>query len=171
MQRRFSICHRESVIRTSTDLLEHSLSRLLGLAWHRGTICPVVRCSQVCCLFSEGIPLITVIDTKKDLHIYQGGVALQQLFIFVFVAVSMKFHRTVARETSNSRKSQAFRLLYTLYAVLLLITVSLPSSPKPTIRPWKSANRTSSSELYSALSSTQKASKAPSRTMRCTNTV
>ena len=62
---------------------------------------------------------------KADLHIYQGGVALQQLFIFVFVAASIKFHRTFARESPTEKKAQALLLLYTVYAVLALITVCL----------------------------------------------
>ena len=60
---------------------------------------------------------------RIDLHIYQGGVALQQIFIFVFVAASIKFHRTFARESPTEKKTQALLLLYTVYAVLALITV------------------------------------------------
>ena len=62
--------------------------------------------------------------TETDLHIYQGGVALQQFFIFVFVAASIKFHRTFARESPTEKKSQALLLLYMVYVVLALITVS-----------------------------------------------
>ena len=58
-----------------------------------------------------------------DLHIYQGGVALQQAFIFIFVAASIKFHRIFARESPTEKKGQALLLLYTVYAVLALITV------------------------------------------------
>ena len=65
---------------------------------------------------------------KTDLHIYQGGVALQQFFIFVFLAASIKFHRVFARETPAEKRTQALLLLYTVYAVLALITVRLSSS-------------------------------------------
>lgn len=61
----------------------------------------------------------------RDLHIYQGGVALQQMFIFLFVAASIKFHRTFARESPPEKKAQALRLLYTVYTVLALITLRI----------------------------------------------
>lgn len=64
-------------------------------------------------------------QTLTDLHIYQGGVALQQIFIFVFLAASIKFHRTFASESPAAKKAQALRLLYTVYAVLTLITLRI----------------------------------------------
>ncbi|KAM0804159.1 RTA1 like protein-domain-containing protein [Usnea florida] len=60
-----------------------------------------------------------------DLHIYQGGVALQQFFILVFAAASIKFHQTFSRESPAAKKAQALRLLYIIYAVLALITLRI----------------------------------------------
>lgn len=74
--------------------------------------------------------------TETDLHIYQGGVALQQFFIFVFLAASVKFHRTFARESPTDKKAQALTLLYTVYAVLALITVCSSLSERRTPVLW-----------------------------------
>ena len=87
--------------------------------------------SEVDCAPNEALSSrMQKITAETDLHIYQGGVALQQFFIFVFVAASVKFHRTIASETPAGKKAQALRLLYTVYAVLALITVRLPVSIK-----------------------------------------
>ena len=63
-------------------------------------------------------------DWRIGLHIYQGGVGLQQLFILVFVAMSVQFQRAFAREVPDHRTRKALQLLYAIYAVLALVTVS-----------------------------------------------
>lgn len=161
----------EDLIRTSADFFRAFAVQVAGAGMASGNNLPSGQVLRGILPLLRKNTKSTVTNIKQDLHVYQGGVALQQLFIFVFVAASIKFHRIIARETPSERKNHAFRLLYTLYAVLLLITVSIPFSSKPVIVPRSSANRTCSSEFYSALSSTQKASKAPFRTMRCINTV
>ena len=56
-----------------------------------------------------------------------GGIAFQQLFIFMFVFVITKFHRELRRESRTERTRRALQLLYVVYAALFLITVSLAS--------------------------------------------
>ena len=55
-----------------------------------------------------------------------GGVGLQQFFIFIFLAFSIAFQRKISseRKLDATRRRSALMLLYTLYAVLSLITVS-----------------------------------------------
>ncbi|MCJ1467018.1 hypothetical protein MMC07_005640 [Pseudocyphellaria aurata] len=69
-------------------------------------------------------------DTPRDqvlrgVHIYMGGIGLQQAFILVFLFLAVKFHRGLLRETYTSRTRQALRLLSVLYVALLLITVRI----------------------------------------------
>lgn len=53
-----------------------------------------------------------------------GGIAFQQLFIFIFAFIITKFHRELLRESRTERTQQALWLLYVVYAALFLITVS-----------------------------------------------
>lgn len=53
-----------------------------------------------------------------------GGVGIQEFFILVFAFFAYQLHRVINREADPATKAQALRLLYTLYAVLTLITVS-----------------------------------------------
>lgn len=64
---------------------------------------------------------------QLGIHIYMGGIGLQQFFILMFTALAIMFHRRV-----NELKAQGQyvepgwkRLLFTLYGSLALITVSL----------------------------------------------
>ncbi|KAH6879318.1 RTA1 like protein-domain-containing protein [Alternaria rosae] len=61
------------------------------------------------------------------IHIYMGGVAVQQLFILIFFFYAIKFHRTVLRQILEGMEdaSSALPLLYGIYAVLLLITIRI----------------------------------------------
>jgi hypothetical protein len=68
------------------------------------------------------------------IHIYMGGVAIQEVFILVFLFIAIRFHRKISALPSeydiygtndSPQKSKAFRLLYVLYAVLALITVRI----------------------------------------------
>lgn len=52
-----------------------------------------------------------------------GGVGLQQLFIIIFVGLAIRFQLQMKRETPMQDQPRAMRLLYVLYAVLILITV------------------------------------------------
>ncbi|KAJ5691759.1 hypothetical protein N7462_001182 [Penicillium macrosclerotiorum] len=57
------------------------------------------------------------------LHIYMGGVGVQQLFIVIFTVCAIEFHRKVLSQR-RSDAGRALILLYILYACLALITVS-----------------------------------------------
>jgi hypothetical protein len=59
---------------------------------------------------------------ELGLHIYMGGIGVQQFFILLFLALAIRFHWTVKRESNNS---QALKLLYVQYLILLLITVRI----------------------------------------------
>ena len=61
----------------------------------------------------------------KGVHIYMGGIAIQQFFIFVFVAIAVKFHLEMKKlDQGIGIKSGWTRLLWTLYASLGFVTVS-----------------------------------------------
>ena len=53
-----------------------------------------------------------------------GGVGLQQFFICCFVGLAIRFHRQMKRDAPLTDQARALRMLYVLYAVLTLITVS-----------------------------------------------
>jgi RTA1 like protein len=75
-------------------------------------------------------PTAPMAQQLKGVHIYMGGIGLQQFFIFVFLGLGVKFHREMlALERSRTAKEGWKRLLFTLYGSLGFITVRLPSSP------------------------------------------
>lgn len=57
------------------------------------------------------------------------GVGLQQLFILCFIGLTIRFQRQIKRDDPVSDQKRALRLLYILYAVLTLITVSFTLPP------------------------------------------
>lgn len=69
------------------------------------------------------------IDFPLGLHVYMGGVGLQQLFILCFIGLTIRFQRQIKRDAPVSDQKRALRLLYILYAVLTLITVSFTPPP------------------------------------------
>ena len=64
---------------------------------------------------------------RVDLHIYMGGVGVQQLFIVVFVIYAVGFQRTVVQERllDGRTKTKLDSLLCTLYICLGLISVCI----------------------------------------------
>jgi hypothetical protein len=78
----------------------------------------------------------TIAQTLQGIHIYMGGVAIQQAFIFCFCAFAYKFWRKLLSQkktvdinpvSMDLSLSSGFTLLYALIAVLILISVSSPS--------------------------------------------
>jgi ABC-type Na+ efflux pump permease subunit len=70
-------------------------------------------------------PTAPVEEEMKGVHIYMGGIGLQQFFIFVFLGLAVKFHLTMASaERMGTAKSGWKRLLWTLYSSLAFISVS-----------------------------------------------
>lgn len=104
-----------------------------------------------------------------------AGVGIQQLFIFVFAAFAIQFHRVLLRGEGLSRQTQskALMLLYTLYAVLALITVCYHYPPQhPYVKPTSHLIiLIASFASSSACASTPKASTATSPTTRHISTV
>jgi hypothetical protein len=61
----------------------------------------------------------------KGVHIYMGGIGLQQLFILIFLGLAIKFHLEMSRlERHQMAKSGWKRLLFTIYGSLAFITVA-----------------------------------------------
>lgn len=58
-----------------------------------------------------------------------GGVGLQQLFILCFIGLAIRFQRQIKHDAPVSDQKRALRLLYILYAILTLITVSFIPPP------------------------------------------
>ena len=74
-------------------------------------------------------PTAPMAQQLKGVHIYMGGIGLQQFFIFIFLALGVKFHREMLKREYTGRAKQGWkRLLFTLYASLGFITVSLTPS-------------------------------------------
>ncbi|KAF7958870.1 hypothetical protein EAE96_002399 [Botrytis aclada] len=69
----------------------------------------------------------TTSEILDGLHVYMVGVGIQQFFIFVFLFFAFKFHQTLRDQSRRNLHTprQAWRLLYTLYAVILLITIRI----------------------------------------------
>jgi len=64
----------------------------------------------------------------KAIHVYMGGIGLQQFFIFVFLGLVVGFHKEMLGMERSGQlgigKGKWRGLLYVLYASLGLITVS-----------------------------------------------
>lgn len=66
----------------------------------------------------------------KGVHIYMGGIGLQQFFIFVFLGLAIKFQREMGRlERIGGAKIGWKACLWTLYGSLGFITVRKHISP------------------------------------------
>lgn len=64
-------------------------------------------------------------QVMKGIHVYMGGIGLQQFFVFVFLGLAAKFHtEMLALDRMGLAKQGWKRLLFTLYASLCFITVS-----------------------------------------------
>ena len=62
----------------------------------------------------------------KGVHIYMGGIAIQQFFIFVFLTIAVKFHLEMKKlDRGMGSKLGWTRLIWTLYASLVFVTVGL----------------------------------------------
>ena len=66
-------------------------------------------------------------QSKAGLHIYMGGIGLQQFFILVFTSAAVAFHRRMlVLEKQGALVKWNWRpLLYTLYASLTLVSVRI----------------------------------------------
>lgn len=80
-----------------------------------------------------------ILTISLGLHIYMAGVGIQQLFILIFVFFATQLHRALLRGEGLDRHSQkqALRLLYTVYAVLALITVTTRTPLNEWLLLWK----------------------------------
>jgi hypothetical protein len=78
--------------------------------------------------FSAGFEISTDI---LGLHIYMGGVGIQQCFILMFSVFAIKFHRTILQQVRQGTEEclKTLPLLYAVYAVLILITVKYYDHP------------------------------------------
>jgi hypothetical protein len=56
---------------------------------------------------------------------WQGGIGFQQLCIFLFLGLAIRFHLKLRQQQSSAERSHGFLLLYTEYVVVGLITVRI----------------------------------------------
>jgi hypothetical protein len=61
----------------------------------------------------------------QGLHIYMIGVGVQQAFIILFCVLLARLHLRLRSEAPRSEVTSALRLLYVVYAALLLITIRI----------------------------------------------
>lgn len=64
-------------------------------------------------------------EIMRGLHIYMIGVGVQQAFILAFTALLIRFQILYKRENLDPSTKLPLHLVYTLYAVLTLITVRI----------------------------------------------
>ncbi|KAI1453007.1 RTA1 like protein-domain-containing protein [Annulohypoxylon moriforme] len=69
-------------------------------------------------------------EQLRAIHIYMGGIGLQQFFIVVFVAFAVKFHLDMCNVNTTRSLRTSWRsgwrpLLFTLYASLACITIRI----------------------------------------------
>ncbi|KAE8445853.1 hypothetical protein EG329_012776 [Mollisiaceae sp. DMI_Dod_QoI] len=75
---------------------------------------------------------VSAVGNRKDpnaatnaLHIYLVGCGIQQLFIIVFCIIAVKFHLEIRAQIPTDKQARALKMLYTMYAVILLITIRI----------------------------------------------
>lgn len=71
-------------------------------------------------------------EQMKAIHIYMGGIGLQQFFIVIFVGIAIKFQldmRKLEKSGSVGVDGSWKKLLWAVYAGLGFITVRIISSP------------------------------------------
>ena len=78
-------------------------------------------------------PLAPESEQLKGIHIYMGGIGLQQFFVLIFVGLVAKFHMEMLRMENMKLRPAGLKtgwrtLVFVLYATLGLITVSNNSS-------------------------------------------
>ncbi|KAI1629071.1 RTA1 like protein-domain-containing protein [Exophiala viscosa] len=107
-------------------------AKILGLtAWRFGTCFVVLDIiafiTQVYGAASAEQESNSVSQTLQGLHIYMAGVGIQQLFILIFVFFATQLHRVLLRGVGLDKQARkcALTLLYTVYAVLALITMRI----------------------------------------------
>ena len=64
-------------------------------------------------------------QVQLGLHIYMGGIGLQQFFVFCFLALAFQFQKQMARDIPGASRSRPMLLLYIVYTVLTLITIRI----------------------------------------------
>jgi hypothetical protein len=89
----------------------------------------------------------------KGVHIYMGGIGLQQFFILIFLGLAIKFHLEMSwLEHQNMAKPEWKRLLFTIYGCLAFITVGFQPESEQCITINQLIHRSvSSSALSSSL--------------------
>jgi hypothetical protein len=68
-------------------------------------------------------------EAMRGIHIYMGGIGLQELFVIIFLALAVKFHIEMLKAEKGSLlagpKTRWRQLLFALYASLIAITVRI----------------------------------------------
>lgn len=59
------------------------------------------------------------------IHVYMGGIGFQQLCIFLFLGLAVRYHLKLRQQLPSPQRSTGLLLLYIEYAVVGLITVRI----------------------------------------------
>ncbi|KAF8587695.1 RTA1-domain-containing protein, partial [Ramaria rubella] len=98
---------------------------VLGIKAKRLTLLFVLLDVTAFIVQGGGATMLSSNDPKTielGLHVYMGGVGLQELFIIFFSFLAISFHKKV-KNLNTGRTTKWKPLLYTLYASLVLITI------------------------------------------------
>ena len=68
---------------------------------------------------------LTYDEVMRGLHIYMIGVGIQQIFIIAFTGLLIRFQVLYRRDYPHTSSKLLMYLVYTMYAVLALITVRI----------------------------------------------
>ena len=82
----------------------------------------VVQCSGATMASGDNL---TDAQIKGGLHIYMGGIGLQQFVILLFFGVFFKFRQQMIRDLPPSARKAPMTLIYVIFVVLILISVRI----------------------------------------------
>ena len=68
---------------------------------------------------------ITPAAIERGLHIYMGGVGLQQFFILIFLYLTYRFQKEMQHDLPKMEQPHVLHLLYAVYAALALISIRI----------------------------------------------
>jgi hypothetical protein len=109
----------------------HPAQHLLGIRAHHLSLIFVVL--DICAFAiqltggSYASPTDTLEKQMKGIHIYMGGIGIQQFFIILFVSLCIRFHMEMNAIDQNAiveDKGRWKKLLWAIYGSLGFITVS-----------------------------------------------
>jgi hypothetical protein len=111
----------------------HPVQRLLGIRAHHLSMIFIILDIFAFAIQLTGGSYASPTDSAerqmKGIHIYMGGIGIQQFFIIIFVTLCVKFHmemNAIDRNVIVEEKGRWKKLLWAVYGSLGFITVSEP---------------------------------------------